>query len=224
MEKILIIGAGAAGICAGYVLHTQGIDFQLLEASDRVGGRLGKLEGFATYPLDTGAQWLHGKKSLIGKLIKQTQTDITKDKSKERYWFQQSLVKQPPIDVWELFEQEGLPDVSYAAYAAQQGLGGEYQHIVEAVAGDFWAAADDLSAYWKIKEEEDWSSGGKDYKFAQTYFDLIDTHLAEPIRAHIRLNTVVSEIDYSQEHVIVKGREGQTYTADKVLVTASTIC
>lgn len=42
-----IIGAGAAGLYAGYLLREQGLDFRIFEASDRYGGRMGKLEGFA---------------------------------------------------------------------------------------------------------------------------------------------------------------------------------
>lgn len=61
----MIVGAGAAGLFAGKLLHDLGIEFEILEASDRVGGRMGKLEGFADYPLDLGAQWLHGKKNIL---------------------------------------------------------------------------------------------------------------------------------------------------------------
>ena len=46
-HKVLIIGAGAAGLAAGHALAQRGIDFQILEASDRIGGRLiGKNRGF----------------------------------------------------------------------------------------------------------------------------------------------------------------------------------
>jgi monoamine oxidase len=49
-------------------LAKKGVDFEILEASDHYGGRLGELNGFASYPLDLGAQWLHGKKSIAGDL------------------------------------------------------------------------------------------------------------------------------------------------------------
>jgi len=218
-EKILIIGAGAAGIYAGHLLAKRGVDFQILEAADRIGGRLAKLEGFADYPLDLGAEWLHGKKSLMGKLIKKTGTAISKDKSKERYWFKNKLVKEPPIDVWELFEKEGLPDISYRDYAVKQGLGEEYQYIVEGVAGDFGAAAASISAYWKIQEEREWSSGSKDYKFEQTYYDLVYEHLAKPIADKIQLNTPVLQIDYSGSKIEVRDANQQTYLADKLIIT-----
>jgi lysine-specific histone demethylase 1B len=40
--KVLIIGAGAAGLYAGYILKSKGIDFQILEAAPNYGGRTGK--------------------------------------------------------------------------------------------------------------------------------------------------------------------------------------
>lgn len=85
--KVLVIGAGAAGLYAGYVLKSRGIDFQVLEASDHYGGRLGKLTGFANYPIDLGAEWLHGRNSILGDLVQKTNAKITLDDSEEKFWF-----------------------------------------------------------------------------------------------------------------------------------------
>ena len=41
--KVLIIGAGAAGITAGHLLAERGVDFEILEASSTHGGRVRKL-------------------------------------------------------------------------------------------------------------------------------------------------------------------------------------
>ncbi len=81
--KVLIIGAGAAGLYAAYILKSKGINFEILEASANYGGRLGKLNGFADFPIDTGAQWLHGKNNILGDLIAQAQTKISTDNSDE---------------------------------------------------------------------------------------------------------------------------------------------
>ncbi len=216
---VVILGAGAAGLYAGHLLDQAGLAFRILEASDRVGGRLGKLEGFADYPLDLGAEWLHGKKSLVGSLVKRSKTDISKDKSKVRYWFGGKLVKKLPVDAWELFEQEDLPDLSYRDYGEQQGLYPAYEHIIEGIAGDFGAAADQISAYAKIWEERHWSSGNKDYKFARTYFDLIYEQWALPILGHIQPNTAVTQIDYQKHEIRLKDSAGHSYLADKVILT-----
>jgi monoamine oxidase len=218
--KVIIIGAGAAGLFAGFVLRLENIDFTILEASDRIGGRLGKIEGFADYPLDLGAQWLHGKKSFLGKFIKRTKTAITKDKSREFYWFKNKITKKLPRyfeDIWE--EDEKTPDVSFQEYASQQGLGEEYRHIIQMLAAEYGADSKEISAYWTKKEEEHWSSGEKDYKFEQTFFDLIDQHFAAPIRDAIQLNVIVKKIDYAEERVKIIDQNGNEHLADKVIIT-----
>lgn len=55
--KVLIVGAGLAGLACGQILHEQGVDVQVLEASDGVGGRVrtDRQDGFL---LDRGFQVL----------------------------------------------------------------------------------------------------------------------------------------------------------------------
>ncbi|MDW3652414.1 MAG: NAD(P)/FAD-dependent oxidoreductase [Bacteroidia bacterium] len=218
--KVLIIGAGVAGLYAGYLCQAEGIDFQILEASDKIGGRLGKVEGFSDISLDSGAEWLHGKKSIIGELVKQTTTKIKRDKSKEYYWFKGKLKKKLPRYLEdELEEDENPSDVSFLEYARLKGYGEEYKYIIEQLAGDYGADASELSAKWTKKEEEAYSAGFKDYKFRETYFDLFDKHLIAKIQDSIQLNTVVKKIEYRQDKMLVEDGMGNAYSADKVILT-----
>ncbi len=57
--EVVIVGAGAAGLMAGYELQKQGISYRILEATNRYGGRVRKAEGFADFPIDIGAEWIH---------------------------------------------------------------------------------------------------------------------------------------------------------------------
>lgn len=57
--KVVIIGAGAAGMAAGYLLKKNAIDFIIIEAAPQYGGRIKKEEKLADFPLDLGAEWLH---------------------------------------------------------------------------------------------------------------------------------------------------------------------
>ncbi|MEL6363138.1 MAG: FAD-dependent oxidoreductase [Pseudomonadota bacterium] len=55
----VVVGAGAAGIGAGTVLSEQGIDFAILEASNRVGGRAFTDDTSLAVPWDHGCHWFH---------------------------------------------------------------------------------------------------------------------------------------------------------------------
>jgi len=216
--KVLIIGAGAAGLYAGYILKSKGINFQILEASPTYGGRLGKLTNFANFPVDLGAQWLHGTNNILGDLIQKSNTKISLDNSEVKYWFNNQLINSLPQSI-EIFEGDGLPDISYKDYAIQKGLGNEYKFIVENIAGDQGAAASRISVLFNNIEEENWNSGDDDFKFQETYFDLIDNQIASQVKDKITQNTIVSKIDYSETNIVVTDSNNNTYTADKLIIT-----
>lgn len=55
MSKTVIIGGGISGLTAAYYLHKAGLDYQIIEATDRVGGRI-KTDIVNGYQLDRGFQ------------------------------------------------------------------------------------------------------------------------------------------------------------------------
>ncbi|MCP3932967.1 MAG: FAD-dependent oxidoreductase [Bacteroidetes bacterium] len=67
--KVIVIGAGAAGLTAGYLLDRHNIDFEILEASSVIGGRLKRADNFADFPIDLGAEWVHGDPTIPAQLI-----------------------------------------------------------------------------------------------------------------------------------------------------------
>jgi lysine-specific histone demethylase 1B len=215
---VIIIGAGAAGLYAGYILKSKGINFKIIEASNKIGGRMGKLNGFADYTIDTGAQWLHGQNNILADLIKSKNVKTTLDNAELSYWFNNQIVNSIPKDPF-IFEEDNLPDVSFKDYAHQQGFGNEYDNIVESIAGDQGASASLLSAYWNNKDEENWVSGDEDFKFEKSYYDVIEEYIAQPILDHIILNTPVQSIDYSSDKIIIKDENNFSHSADKVIVT-----
>jgi monoamine oxidase len=54
---ILIIGAGLSGLLTGYRLKKEGIPFKILEARNRVGGRINTVLGTYNAPVEMGATW-----------------------------------------------------------------------------------------------------------------------------------------------------------------------
>lgn len=215
--KIGIIGGGAAGIYAAYLLDHYGIDYILLEANASLGGRLGKNESFADFPIDTGAQWLHGANNLVGDWTKNQNIPMTLDDTNISYWFSNQITSTLPKDPY-IFEDQGLEDISFIDLAHKEGFGTEYDWIIENIAGDQGASANELSAYWNARDERNWSSGEDDYKFEQTYFDVFKPMITK-IASNSFCNKPVVSIDYSGSKVTITTEDGTDYLVDKVLLT-----
>jgi monoamine oxidase len=61
----VIIGAGAAGLAAGRKLHDAGQRILILEARNRIGGRIWTDTEFAALPMELGAEFIHGERAAI---------------------------------------------------------------------------------------------------------------------------------------------------------------
>ena len=57
-KRIVVVGAGLAGLGAAATLRERGFDVTVLEARDRIGGRVNSVERFGT-TIDLGAAWIH---------------------------------------------------------------------------------------------------------------------------------------------------------------------
>lgn len=68
-QKVIVIGAGAAGLSAAYLLNQQGIDVQILEASNRYGGRIKRDLGFVDFPIPLGGEWIHVERGILDEII-----------------------------------------------------------------------------------------------------------------------------------------------------------
>ncbi len=67
--SVLIVGAGAAGLTAGYLLKRYNIDFKIIEASSVFGGRMKRAGDFSDFPIDLGAEWIHENPSILAELL-----------------------------------------------------------------------------------------------------------------------------------------------------------
>ncbi|MGB1248499.1 MAG: flavin monoamine oxidase family protein [Chitinophagales bacterium] len=74
--KVIIIGAGAAGMTAGHLLAQQNIEFEILEAKSTYGGRMKINNDFTDFPIPLGAEWLHTKFDVLKEITNNTDIEL----------------------------------------------------------------------------------------------------------------------------------------------------
>lgn len=67
--KVVIIGAGAGGLSAGYFLQQQSTDFEIIEATPVHGGRMKIDTRFSDFPIPLGAEWLETNAEILQEIV-----------------------------------------------------------------------------------------------------------------------------------------------------------
>src|SRR5438552_4061755 len=80
---VIVVGAGASGLSAARELSARGKKVIVLEARERIGGRIYPLsESEFGYPAQGGAEFLHGETPLTRALIKEAGLTLIEPKGR----------------------------------------------------------------------------------------------------------------------------------------------
>jgi monoamine oxidase len=71
MQDIIIAGAGLSGLTAAYYLKREGKACTLIEAQERIGGRIKTIFGFNHTPMEMGATWFGTQHQQVMNLLKE---------------------------------------------------------------------------------------------------------------------------------------------------------
>lgn len=76
LGKVLVIGAGPAGMAAGHLLRQAGADYQIIEAAPTHGGRIKQTKTFVNFPISLGGEWLHASPKQLALIINDPKVKI----------------------------------------------------------------------------------------------------------------------------------------------------
>lgn len=107
-SPVIIIGAGLSGLSTAYRLQQANIPFLLLEARDRIGGRILTVRNESGTPIEMGATWLGKKHTAINALLKELKIGIT-----EQYLGQQAIYEPLSTSPPQLVQLPPNNDPSY---------------------------------------------------------------------------------------------------------------
>ena len=113
MREIIIIGAGLSGLTVAYNLRKRGIFCKVLEAQDRIGGRIQTVYGSAGTPMEMGATWFGEVHQHLLKLIQELEIGFFKQKEQGIALFE-TMSFEPP-------HQYYIPESESSSYRIQGG-------------------------------------------------------------------------------------------------------
>lgn len=226
-KSILIIGAGISGLAAAKKLKSKGFTVTVLEAQDRVGGRLRTNRSLGV-AFDEGASWIHGiNKNPITTLAQEAgaTTAFTDDESILSYDIG-GVLRQDAVyaaaetelydNVLANLKTHGAADKSF-----EEVFNLQYPQYANDRLWKFFLSTyitfdtGDLNKLSSLYYDEGEEYAGDEHIMTNGY-DTIPTYLAQGI--DVKLNERVTNIDYSQKTVKVTSNNGAR-EADYVLVT-----
>jgi len=104
---VIIVGAGLTGLTLARSLSQQGKDFTVLEASDRIGGRVHTVETESGAVVEMGATWFFPPFKNLFKLLKEIKVELTEQYLKG-YTMYESEKDSPPRKSYSTGEDDDM--------------------------------------------------------------------------------------------------------------------
>ena len=234
----VIIGAGVAGLAAARHLASCGVRVQVLEARDRIGGRIvtRRAPGFLD-PMELGAEFIHGEAPETYELLESAGLRSV-DIDGRRYELRGRRLQQAD-DFWEQLHgvtrllpaalRRAGSDLAFSAFLDRKPGGRRAAHARHTLLrfAEGFLGADPARLSARSMSGDDDPTGDPEAqrmgRVVDGYDRLVDA-MAAPIAGAIRLSTVVTRITWQRGLVEIEsrsaaGRRRPTVTASHVLLT-----
>jgi phytoene dehydrogenase-like protein len=220
---VIIVGAGVAGLTAAIDLGRSGVPVIVLEARDRIGGRVftRHISGFDA-PIELGAEFIHGKPPEIWEPLEKNGKTIY-EVDGDNWCVSSNGLKPCDLfsDVEDILSQmdDSSPDESFLAFlerrfpnrAGDPSFNQARQHAIDYVSG--FNAADPalVGVHWLVQEvrAEETIEGDRAFRAENGYDDLISI-LRRQIKefdVSIRTDSVVERIEWGSGLATVHVRD-----------------
>lgn len=201
----IIVGAGMAGLAAGRALAEAGMTVTILEARDRIGGRINTLHASGEI-FELGAEFVHGRPPELWRIVRESGLR-TEELEGEQVCFQHGQLMdcgeqwEKDFQAIEELKQWKGPDCSFADYLTQKHIGEEQrQHLISYIEGFNAADHRQIGVYSLAKQQqaEDAIEGDRIFRICDGY-SRVPEFIADQFCLHggkIVLNAVVRSIDW----------------------------
>lgn len=230
-SKVIVVGAGFSGLAAAKALHDAGEQVIVLEARERIGGRVWTSRLWKDAPMDLGGSWIHGLDgNPLTRLAKEAGAQLVESSEDSAIFYLPGGKIAGAADEARLEKIEALieralenaEDGQTLKEAIEQELDERELSKADRQALDFWVSSaieHEYAGDWgemSAGYDDDEGFGGAEAVFPQGYGALAD-HLARGLE--IRHGHKVRKIDSRGEGVVVETEKHGRISADAVIVT-----
>jgi len=200
----IVIGAGAAGLACARDLTGRGKRVCILEARDRIGGRIDtrRLSGSGV-PIELGAEFIHGEPEATFAIVDAAALNTVELPNDQRgFWSAMEKIRKP---IAKLKRDVSFDEFLRTRRNLDPRLRGMARNFVE---GYHAAHADRISALALALSDREQSGEHRQFRIADGYDNVTQWLLAgiDPTRSELRLNTVATHVRWSQGEVVVDER------------------
>lgn len=225
---VLVVGAGAAGLIAALEIALTGRKVCVIEAKERCGGRMHTMYNGNNYPIELGAEFVHGKLSITRELAKKAAAKMHEVKGS--IWQKKDGELQEQEDFIEDFStlekkfKELEKDISVKEFFDTYLQGDEFEELrftLQNYVEGYYAA--DISKASTLALKEELTKGDEEqYRIDGGYQVLIDylEKLCRQKGVQFVFSQPVHQLHWRQG-AIEAMTEQASYQAKKVLVTVS---
>jgi monoamine oxidase len=212
---IVVIGAGAAGLAAALQLHEQGEDVVVLEARDRIGGRIWTLHPRSvSVPVELGAEFTHGDTPELNEIA--ANHALRMMDMAGRRWTTSGGRLRLMDDFWERLDvvmrrlRERERDRSFAdALRSMRGVTTANRRLALQYVQGFHAADPELVSESALAEGGSPRGDVRERRIGRVVegYDNVIHALADPILDRIRLGAVVTTVRWRRGRVEIDSRD-----------------
>jgi len=226
-KTVIVIGAGISGLAAAHKLQQKGFTVLVLEAQDKIGGRICTDRSLG-FPFDKGASWIHGiKKNPITSLAKDAgiESVVTDDENVVVYDKNGKAYSDKILDNAEAVFKKAIKAVRNAGNTTDSFKTVLSNLYPDKIDDELWKymlsvylefdTSGDISILSSGYFDDDENFNGVDC-IATNGYDLLTKYIAKDL--DIQLNTTVKAIDYTSNSIKINTKS-KTLNADYVLVT-----
>jgi monoamine oxidase len=223
---LLIIGAGVAGLAAWRELHSAGLTPVVLEARDRIGGRI-LSDRSTTSPVELGAEFIHGKPKVIWSILEKAHLKVNECPDARLVSTEDGLRQCPAY--WKIIEKvdkqiDPSRELAYDQFLAAADASPFEKLVAKSYVEGFNAArAEMISATAIAIGDRAEIDGQRQFRVSGGYRSLVDWLAADLRSKLLHLRTAVREIRWQRGHVeaVADNPDGQvTFSAARLIVTA----